>query len=169
MNMQQFCNRSVVSVDQGASLSDAARLMRSHHVGALVVTAEDEEGPRVMGLITDRDLTIEILARDLGSSSVRVGQVAQKNLVAVEGDADFDEALSTMKQHGVRRLLIIEPDGQLLGIISSDDLIDVLASQLGSLADAIKVGLAGEAEHRPSLNIPTLRNVFLPQTAVSMA
>lgn len=169
MKISQCCNPSVVSVDQAASLSDAAKLMRSHHVGALVVTAENGEGPCAMGVVTDRDLAIEILARDLGSSSVRIGQVAQRNLVAIDGKADLDEALTTMQKYGVRRLLVVNSEGQLSGIISADDLIGALADQLSSLAGAIRAGIASEKEHRPSLNLPSTRPVFLPIETPGMA
>ena len=162
MNIGQCCTHSVVSLDQGASLSEAARLMRSHHVGALVVTAENGEGPRAMGMVTDRDLTIEILARDLGSSSIRIGQIAQRNLVAIDSKSDLDEALSIMQQHGVRRLLVVDAAGQLAGIVSIDDLISALASQLDTLASAIRAGIISETEHRPPLNLPRSQTVFLP-------
>jgi CBS domain-containing protein len=164
MNIASLCQRPVVSIDQAASLADAARLMRSQHVGALVVTSESEFGPQAMGVVTDRDLVVEVLARELDGSGPRIGQLAQRQLAAVPGTADLGAAVAVMRQAGVRRLLVVDRDeGRLLGLVASEDLLDALVADLAGLAQALRADIAHETSARPPLEpAATARPVFLP-------
>ena len=74
MSIAQICRHEIVTIDVAASLRDAATLMRSRHVGALVVTVVNGEDEHAVGMVTDRDLAIEILARGLDPGDVKVGQ-----------------------------------------------------------------------------------------------
>jgi len=73
MNIASICQRRIVTIDSSRSLAEAAALMRDRHVGALVVTAGTPEGQRVVGIATDRDLVIHVLANGLDASVVEVG------------------------------------------------------------------------------------------------
>lgn len=163
MDIASICRREIVTIDEQASLRDAAGMMRSHHVGALVVTANEGEQPRVVGIVTDRDLAIEVLARDLGGSDVKVGQLASRRLAGVPAHGNIGDAVAAMQRAGVRRLLVTEENGQLAGFISSDDLFEALAGQLGTLAGALRAGTARESAERQPISPPTPRPVFLPQ------
>lgn len=163
MDIASICRQDIITIDENASLQDAASLMRSQHVGALVVTADDAERPRVVGMVTDRDLAIEVLARNLAGADVRIGQLANRNLAAVPGSAGVAEAVSAMQRAGVRRLLVTEDDGQLAGLVSTDDLLDALAGELSGLAGALHAGIARESAERKAISPPTPRPVFLPQ------
>lgn len=163
MTIEQICRHDVVTIDQHATLNEAASLMRVQHVGALVVTATSAEQPRVMGIITDRDLVLEILARNLAPSETRVGQLAQRHLAAVSRDAGVAEAVAEMQRAGVRRLLVTGADGQLVGMVSSDDLLDALAVELSGLAGALRAGMARESAERKAISPPRPRPLFLAQ------
>lgn len=162
MSIAAICQREVITIDAAASLRDAATSMREHHVGALVVTVESAGQEQAVGIVTDRDLAIEILARDLDPADIKVGQLASRQLVSVHESADLGEAVATMRQAGVRRLLVTDPDGQLAGIVSADDLLEALAQQLGGLASALRTGIAREGTERASIPPPRPRPVFLP-------
>jgi predicted transcriptional regulator len=162
MDIASICRREIVTIDQDATLQQAANLMRTQHVGALVVTAADER-PRVVGMVTDRDLAIEILARNLAGGDVRIGHLANRKLAAVPGTAGVAEAVSVMHSAGVRRLLVTENDGQLLGIVSTDDLLDAITGELSGLASALRAGIARESAERKAISPVTPRPVFLPQ------
>ena len=162
MSIAQICTREVVSIDATAALKDAANLMRTRHVGALVVTVPQGDRVQAVGMITDRDLAIEALSRGLDAGEVRVGQVASRRLAAVPGTAGIAEAVAAMAEAGVRRLLVTEQDGEIAGFVSSDDLLDALAAELGGLAQALRGGIAREGAERGAIPAPGPRPVFLP-------
>lgn len=163
MPIADHTHRPVVSVDQAATLTDAARLMRHHHVGALVVTARAEGVPaQVVGLVTDRDLAVEGMVREGGGGTMRVGQIMSTHLVAVPAAAGIPDALALMKEHGVRRLLVTAEDGRLAGIVSTDDLVDALVGELGLLAQALRSDIEREARERPDVAAPVATPLFLP-------
>ena len=161
MTIDRICRREIVAVDAGASLREAAALMRRHHVGALVVSVTNEGREQAVGIVTDRDLAIEILARELDPGEVRIGQLASRRLTAVPGSAGIAEAVAVMQEAGVRRLLVTAADGQLVGFLSADDLLEALAAELGGLAQALRAGIAREGAERGAIEAPRPRPVFL--------
>lgn len=162
MDIATICQRRVVIINAEASLREAALLMRAHHVGALVVT-DSAETPRALGVVTDRDLAIDVLARELDASSVRIGAIASGSLVAVAGTATVQEAVEAMEQHGVRRLLVTDDDDGVIGFVSADDLVEAIAVELSGLAAALRSGIARESAERAAIAPPQPRPVFLPQ------
>jgi CBS domain-containing protein len=168
MSIAQICRREIVTIDAGASLREAATLMRSRHVGALVVTVVNGEHEQAVGVVTDRDLAIEILARDLNPGEVKVGQLASRRLASVPGSAGIAEAVAVMQKASVRRLLVTEQQGQLSGFVSADDLLDALAGELSGLAQALHIGIAREGAERVSIAPPRPRPVFLPHGTPGM-
>lgn len=152
MNVGSVCTRRIVSLASSGTLAQAASLMHEHHVGALVVTAESPEGLRVNGIVTDRDLVIDVLARGLDSATVRIGELASSEVVSVSEEDDLSTALAAMQETGVRRLLVTDAARQLIGVVSLDDLISVFASQMDGLAGVIRSGMkreVAEAEAAP--------------------
>lgn len=149
MSIANLCSRDVVTVDQHLPLRDAARLMRDEHVGALVLTAEDSPGgTRVAGIVTDRDLAIEALARGLDTGTTTVGELTSGRPVAVPDYASIEQAIATMREEGLRRLLVTNEERELLGIVTLDDLIEALAGELADLTDALRAGSRREAATR---------------------
>lgn len=168
MTIAAICRPEVITIDAGASLCDAASLMRAHHIGALVVTVDAAGGEQAVGVITDRDLAIEVLARDLNPTDVKVGQLASRHLASVPGTAGIAEAVAVMQAAGVRRLLVTGYERQLAGFVSADDLLGALAGQLGVLANALRTGVAREDVERPSIPRARPRPVFLPHGTPGM-
>ena len=144
MSIGSICRRRVVSVDASSGLVEAARLMREHHVGSLVVTQQTSEGPRVNGIVTDRDLVIDVLARGLDGSGVAIGELASQRIASVSEDDDVSDALVVMQESGVRRLLVTDGEQRLIGIVSLDDLMDACAAQMDGLARVIRSGIERE-------------------------
>jgi CBS domain-containing protein len=130
MNIGSLCKREAVTIDEDMNLHQAAQRMRDEHVGALGVTATGPDGPAARGVVTDRDLAIEVLARGRDGASVSVGTLISGRLVAVPFDATLSDAIAAMEGEGVRRLLVTGPQQELLGIVSIDDLIDVWAGDM---------------------------------------
>ena len=154
MNLASLCKRRIVTVERSASLQQAALLMREHHVGSLVVTEAQDEGQRVCGLITDRDLAIEVLARGFDGTRTTVAQLPGGQLVSAPMQADIGEAIALMQAHGVRRLLVRDDSGNLVGLVSFDDLLQACAAQVNGLAELMRKGIERETAERQALSTP---------------
>jgi len=156
MNIESICTRDVVMIDASDTLQQAAALMRERHVGALLVVEQTNSGPQAVGVITDRDLAIEVMARGVDGAGIRVAQLVRGRLVTIPAAASLDEAIATIESEGVRRLLVTTAEGRLAGIVSLDDLLEGLAAQMVNLARAVRGGLAREATRRGPLRAPDL-------------
>jgi len=148
MGIGEICTREVVITRPERSVAAAAELMRQHHVGDLVVVT-DADGKRIpVGIITDRDLVVEVMALKLDPATLTVGEImGQELVIGHEDDAIFD-TLQAMRSKGVRRVPIVDDSGGLLGIVTVDDLIEVFAEELTDLARVISRGRAREATDR---------------------
>ena len=104
------------TVETGASAQEAARLMKSEDVGSIPIV----EGDRLVGIITDRDIALKIVAegKDVQSS---VGEIASRDLVTIDPQQSLEEAARLMGQHQLRRLPVVEEDGKLVGIVAQAD------------------------------------------------
>jgi CBS domain-containing protein len=130
MKLQSLCQRPLVTIDADQTLQRAAQLMREQHVGALVIVEPRPEGTLVAGIVTDRDLAIEVLARGGDVAQVPVGRLAGGTLVSAGADADLADAVARMQAAGVRRLLLHDAEGHLLGLVSFDDLLQACVAPL---------------------------------------
>ena len=152
MSLTRLCRHPLVAVDDSATLADAARLMRTQHVGALVVVnRQDGPHPRVLGLVTDRDLAVEVLARELPVEPLHVGALVGGEPVVVPEHASLGEAAHAMREAGVRRLLVVNAEHALVGLVSADDLLEAMAGELTELAQALRSGLLRETQERGPL------------------
>jgi CBS domain-containing protein len=150
MNVGQICQRHVITVKPTDELRTAARLMREHHVGFLVVVRPSlpEGGLEPVGVITDRDIVVSTLALDVDPHSVTVGDVmTQKPAVALEQDSVAD-ALHQMRHHGVRRLPVVGDYCKLTGVLSLDDILTQRAEEIGTAAAAINTARDLESRAR---------------------
>lgn len=149
MSVGDVCNREVVVVDPSESISEAVRLMRELHVGALVVTEQRGAEKVPLGIVTDRDVVVEIMAAAVDPGAVTVADVMNPELVTVAEGADLFDAIETMRSHGVRRLPVVDGRGGLVGVLTVDDLIDLLAEALSGLAALIVREQREESKRRP--------------------
>lgn len=133
MNVGEFCNREVVVMRRDETARDAARIMRQLHVGDVIVV-DERQGRRIpVGIVTDRDLTIEILAAAVDPDAVTVGDVMSGELITAREHEDTWDCLQQMRNRGVRRMPVVDGDGALVGIMTVDDYINVFAEQLEDL------------------------------------
>lgn len=145
----EFCNRQVIITTVDSTVSAAAKLMRQHHVGSIVVVNGSEGGARIpVGLVTDRDLVIEVLATDLDPNVITVGDIMAPKLITAFESEGLLETMEVMRHKGVRRLPIVGNDGRLVGIVAIDDLLEVVAEQLRDLTTIIAREQSREAIQR---------------------
>jgi CBS domain-containing protein len=149
MSVGDLCSRDTVVAQRVTTLVEAARLMREHHVGCLVVVEESSAGQVPVGVITDRDLVTAVLARDVDVRALRVDDVASGEPVVIREQASLPDALALMQAKGVRRVIVTDEAGLLQGVLALDDVIEAAAEQMQAIAKALTSGRPREAQRRP--------------------
>src|SRR4029079_8428220 len=148
MTVRALCNHNVATIDRNSGVVDAAALMREQHVGDLIVV-EERGGRRVpVGILTDRDIVVAVVAKRVAANDVTVGDAMTAELLTVREDNGVEHALREMRRVGVRRAPVVYGSGSPIGMLSIDDVIDHLAVQLGHIADIIRAGQRAETDHR---------------------
>jgi len=148
MSIGEFCNREVVFATRTTGIREAAQLMRRYHVGDLVVVDEVEGKRLPVGMVTDRDIVIEIIAKSLSIDDLTVGDIMGPQLISVDEKEDVVGTIRRMRAHGIRRIPVVGQDGGLVGIMSVDDMLDLLAEELTELAKVAPREQASEARAR---------------------
>jgi len=133
----KICTKPVVTASAQMTVDQAARVMRSKNVGALVVV----NSGRPVGMLTDRDIVVEVVARGMDPEEVRVGDVMVKKPVTIRQDLGVFDAARTFAKTGVRRLPVVTGSGMLVGVITMDDVLMLLGNEMGHLAGALSAGL----------------------------
>lgn len=151
MNVADVCTREIAIAVRESSLQEAAALMRERHVGSLLVIGDSPDGPQAVGMVTDRDVVVEAVARGLDVTRTPVGEIANGDIASVPAAASIGEAIDTMRGRGVRRLLVSSEDGTVFGIVSLDDLLGALAHDLQDLAQTVRSGIDRESDERPPI------------------
>ena len=136
MPIGEICNREVVFSYPNHTVREAALLMREYHVGDLVVVEENGKRKPV-GTVTDRDISISIVALGLDPDVIRVGDIMGPELVTVRENQGVFETIQQMRLKGVRRLPIVGEEGALVGIGAVDDLVALFADELSELSKVI--------------------------------
>jgi len=144
MTTGDICNRNVVVAPKTEMVVDAAKRMRMAHVGDLVVV-EDRKGQHVpIGIVTDRDIVVSVVAGDADHINyLNLNDMMSDDLVTAKEQDSIESALQRMKEHGVRRLPIVDAAGALVGILTMDDLWRHFTQQQGLLVE-----LMASEEHR---------------------
>lgn len=145
----RLCSRNVVAIGPDEDLTKAAHLMRSAHVGFLVVQELHGAKHRVVGVLTDRDIVVAVVAREIDPKTLRVADVMTRNPVMVSESCTVDVALSFMREAAIRRMPIVRGDSELVGVLSLDDVVDRIAQQLSAVASAYRGELRVERSARP--------------------
>jgi CBS domain-containing protein len=149
MSAGEYCNREVIIVEPTVSVTEAAELMRHHHVGDLVVIEKEGEEAIPIGIITDRDIVIEVMAQKLDPDSLIVKDIMSTDPVSVPVTTSLLDTLELMKQRGVRRVLVVADDGSLQGLLSADDAIELIAEQLNDLTQLVNREVTREQKQHP--------------------
>lgn len=147
MSVGTLCNRDVVVTGRDTSIAQAARLMRSFHVGDLVVL-DDGDDRRPIGLVTDRDIVVGVIAAGLDCEAVTVSDIMTEELETVTEDTDFWDALAQMRKRGVRRLPVIDKHGRLEGILTLDDALELVGEAIADLVVVVSREIDREKSRR---------------------
>ena len=148
MAVGEICNREVVIAEKTLSVVDAALLMRKHHVGDLVVVEEKAGRRHPVGIVTDRDIVVEVVAAGVNPDALKVGDIMGPEVATVREGEGLFEALRHMRDKGVRRMPVVDRDGGLVGILTLDDLLSLLAEEMTELAKLVSHERQREAAAR---------------------
>ncbi len=152
MKVREFCSRVIVVAEPQTDLRTAAQMMRDNHVGALIVVDRKEGARRPLGILTDRDIVVAVIAATgVRPETLAVRDVMTSELAVVNENDGVFEAIDSMKDRGARRLPVVAADGTLVGILTLDDLLRVLATELDGLAEAVRAETAREVHERRAL------------------
>ena len=148
MSAGEYCNRDVVVVSQTDPVQEAVTLMRKHHVGDVIVVEHTEQGAVPLGILTDRDIVLEIMAEDVDLKMVRIGDVMSYELITVTESTTLIDTIKLMRQNGIRRIPVVNDKGALEGLLSVDDLLELLAEQLNDIVVLISKEQSSESRRR---------------------
>jgi signal-transduction protein with cAMP-binding, CBS, and nucleotidyltransferase domain len=134
MPIEDLARKNVVSASPETSVPELAQQMRDENVGSVVIA----NGNSPTGIVTDRDLTTRVLAEEAASTDQTADDVMSTDLCTVGPDAGFYEAAEAMSENGVRRLPVCDENDELVGIITADDLTELLSDENQMLASVIQ-------------------------------
>lgn len=149
MSIGQFCNRDTVIVRKTDSIVAAAKLMRQSHVGSVVVVEDVGGLVKPLGVVTDRDLVLEVLAAELDPETVTIGDLVGYELVTAHEDDGLWETIQRLRIKGIRRMPVVDAQGGLTGIIAVDDLLEILAAELSEVTKVMAREQVREEKTRP--------------------
>lgn len=137
MPIGEICNRETIFVFKDTSILQTAQLMRRHHVGDVIVVEEQGAKRIPIGIVTDRDIVIEVIAKEAEPSHLTAGDIITSKLVTARDTEGVYESIQLMRMNGIRRLPIVDADGGLVGIVSMDDLLELLAEEMNEIAKLV--------------------------------
>ena len=137
MNVGDICSKNVVYVLQQDSVLDVARIMREKHVGSVVVVENMQGEIRPQGMITERDLVLEVLTAKLDPSVVKAEDILTCELICVTETHDIKEALKYLRYYGVRRAPVVNVNGILVGLFSIVDSLSILSKEFSEIVNLL--------------------------------
>lgn len=148
MSIANLCSREVVVVGRDTTAEQAAQLMRQNHVGDLVIVDEVDGKAKPAGIVTDRDIVLSVVATGLDPKVFTVGDLVFEKLVTCPQSTGFYEAIQLMRMHGIRRIPVVDEEESLVGILTVDDIVQLMAEEMAELGKLITKEQAHEAEAR---------------------
>lgn len=150
MKVGDICQRSVVSIDNGQDLAAAAELMRERHVGFLVVHRLGDEQRRPVGVLTDRDIVVEVVAKKVDPTSVTVEDLMCRQPMVANDFEELGDVLQAMRIAGIRRVPVVDVRGGLVGVVAIDDAFDVITNFMCDITGSVKNEQRQERRSRAS-------------------
>ena len=140
MPIHDLCFKNVITVNKDTSLAEAAKRMKDEHVGALIVT---DKSHKTLGILTDRDIVLAGVA-DERPMTTKVSEIMTKDVLHVPKSAGVADVIEKMERREVRRALVVDKDDKPCGLISSDDLLQLLGNEIHSLGNLVSRQLSNE-------------------------
>ena len=148
MKAIDLCTRNVTTAPATAAVATVSKLMRAHHVGSVVVTGEGSGKP--VGIVTDRDIVMEVVAMGLDPATLTAGDIMTASPAMANAGDDALWALKIMRDRGVRRLPVIDEKGELAGLLAFDDVMQYVGTTLGDIVQVVGTERSIESWRRPA-------------------
>ncbi|WP_305824581.1 CBS domain-containing protein [Massilia brevitalea] len=145
MNIGEICTTQTVTCTRDETVQGAALLMRKHHVGDLIVIDQADGQPVPVGIVTDRDIVVSVIALGLDPAGLQVDDIMSDDLLSCREADDVYETIEHMRLRGIRRVPVVNSAGGLSGIVSADDLLEFLAEEMGDLS---RISASGQAHEK---------------------
>ena len=145
MHIGEICTTHTISCTRDETVQGAAMLMRRHHVGDLIVIDAEGGASVPVGILTDRDIVMAVIAPGLDPASLLAGDVMSDDLLTANEADDVYETIEHMRLRGIRRVPVVDASGNLSGIVSADDLLEFLAEEMSELS---RIGSWQQAHER---------------------
>ncbi len=149
MRVGEYCNREVVVVEEDKSITETARIMREYHVGDVIIVKSQHGKQIPKGILTDRDIALEIVAKSADPEILRAGDAMSYELTTVNEDDDLMHAIEIMRDKGIRRLPVVDIDEALVGILTVDDVLDLVSEVFIDIVHLVDQQRRREARTRP--------------------
>ncbi len=140
MSIGNICCRKVTTIGKDESVLQAARLMRENHVGDVIITDPGGEADKPLGILTDRDIVLEFVAKELDLNAFTVGDAMGDRLITLPESMPLVDGIAEMRTHAVRRAPVVDESGRLVGIVTVDDIITILAEEMKDVAALVRKG-----------------------------
>ena len=145
MNIGEICTIQTVTCTRDETVQGAALLMRKHHVGDLIVIDQAGGEAAPVGIVTDRDIVVSVIALGLDPAGLQVDDIMSDDLLTCRENDDVYETIEHMRLRGIRRVPVVNAAGGLRGIVSVDDLLEFLAEEMGDLS---RISASGQAHEK---------------------
>ena len=139
LSVKEIMSRKPVVVEYKSTVSEAARLMMENDVGSLIVVKRKKP----VGIVTERDILIKVIAQEIDPSNVRVKEVMSSPVIATEQGTDFNEAAEKMARLKIRRLPVVE-NGKLVGMLTESDILKVAPDLIEITREFSKINSGNE-------------------------
>ena len=137
MLLKDFYTTEALHCGRNTTVLEAAELMHRRHIGDLIVVDDLDDNPIPVGLVTDRDIVLKVLGNGRDAAKTRVADIMSMPLVTAADEEDSSAAIARMRSHGVRRLPVTTAGGRLVGIVTLDDLLRMLRTEVDGLLDIL--------------------------------
>ncbi|MBQ5942911.1 CBS domain-containing protein [Massilia sp. AB1] len=134
MHIGEICTSDTISCTRDETVQGAALLMRQHHVGDVIVVDAADDSNIPVGIVTDRDIVVSVIAPGLDPASILVGDIMSDDLLTASESDDVYELIERMRLRGIRRVPVVDAAGKLSGVVCADDLLEFLAEEMGELS-----------------------------------
>ena len=149
MSISEVCNREVIIIQRDETVLEAAKLMRQHHVGNVIVVDESDGSRIPVGIVTDRDVVVEVLAPELDPTVITVGDIMTPELFTAKKSMELFDAIQFMRSKTIRRLPVVNEADELIGILTLDDVLELLSEEMVDLVKLVRYEQKKETFHRP--------------------
>ncbi len=149
MTIGSYCNREVVIATRETPARELAHLMREHHVGNVIIVEHNGSYSKPVGIVTDRDLVVELLSRDVDIDACKAEDIMSYNLLTANSKDGVWETLQNMRMRGVRRVPVVADNGALAGILTVDDILELLSEEMLDIVKVVSSQSRREQQLRP--------------------